>query len=50
MTRVYFLAPGTPVAVSRNGPGFKPHTLRRQLQFAKPILTTETQMIFCIGA
>jgi hypothetical protein len=46
MTTAYLVAPGTRVAVSRNGSEFKPHKLRDQLQFDMPILITDLDMIF----
>jgi hypothetical protein len=46
LTSVYLIAPGTRVAVSHNGSDFKPHKLRDQLQFDKPILITDLDMIF----
>ena len=50
MTKVYFLAPGTRVSVSRDGGDFKAHTLRRQLQFSKPLLTTDSDVISAKGS
>jgi hypothetical protein len=50
VTTVYLLAPGTRVSVSRNGGEFKPHMLRRQLQFSKPLLTTDADVIFAKGS
>ena len=49
MTTVYFIAPGTRVSVSRNGSDFRPHTLRRQLQFSKALLLTDEDAIFAKG-
>jgi len=46
---VYLIAPGTRVAISRNGGDFKPHKLRKQLQFSGPTITTDSEMIFAEG-
>jgi len=49
VTTVYVLAPGTRVAISRGGGEFKPHKLRKQLQFSEPTETAETTMTFAEG-
>jgi len=49
VTTIYVLAPGTRVAISRGGGEFKPHKLRKQLQFGGPTETTETTMTFAEG-
>lgn len=46
MATWYLILAGTPVAVSRDGSDFRPQTLRRQLQFPGPVVTTDEQMIF----
>jgi len=50
VTTVYLLAPGTRVAVSRNGAEFSPpRTLKVQLQFNEPTESTDTTMTFKDG-
>ena len=49
MTTVYVIAAGTRVAKSRGGGEFKPHKLRKQLQFSGPTETTESTMTFAEG-
>lgn len=49
VTTVYVIPAGTRVEASRDGSDFKPHTVRRQLQFTKPLLIAEGDIIFAKG-
>jgi hypothetical protein len=49
MKTAYLITPGTLVAVCCEGSDFKPYTLREEIRFSDPTLTTDGEMIFTRG-